>query len=762
MGEEGSTAMRSHGLPAVRTAILCIGCLFPLLCRTYALEGHALVRDSSRVMLVDCATGVRELVAEGNVAGACFSPEGDRIAYVKDDAIHVTGGPGETARRLGSGGVHVNLSWAIDDALYWVDGRNIYRFPAAGGARTLVHRIVSGIAVFHWGGASVCGTRAGAQTSGLTGVDLLEHTETVIGGGCNASISSDGMRGGNFHPSHGAVQFMPFDTSEIDGYKLIPFRGMGGFTAFSRSSPDHILVQISPSSIDTGAVFGAYIIDIHSEVISYIGSGTPLDYHPSPGRILLPSVRIQTDTVRFFAERGEEAALAKRLTVVNSGAGAMRLVETRSSATWLEVTRLGKANAQSLTLTVDTTGVADGVYSTRVAVHAANALTQDTVVVILSLGVSSGPVLALSSEEIAARAREGDSNPQVACIDVTNAGSGRLGGLDTEETAPWLSTQVQGSGNSFRVCNTIDVADLEAGTYSARVVLRATGAVASTAYTVNLTVTSAGEPATLVVMPDSAVIGPGQSVTFAAEARDSDGVSIDAPISWFRSGALGTISDLEGPTTVFTAPETAPHTVTLEARCGYITRYIRVHIDADAKPFITVIAPRQGIRVPPDTTLHIEWTTNLVDRVNLSYCINGDDWIMFENYGVTKGVDSTWGRYPWRVPNRPGDTCIIRVMEYNSHYPACSGWFVIRDDSPVLPPDGALAARETMNPSDRTVVLYDIMGRVTASSSAARVRAQGHGFAPGYYIVHEPADTKRISRYGTVLLNATGYAPALP
>ncbi len=717
--------------------------------RVFALGGAALVNDSSKILRVNCATGVREFVAEGEVAGACFSPDGNRIAYVKDNAIFVCDGPGTSAQRLGSGGVHVNLSWDINGYIYWVDGRNIYRFPAEGGTRTSVHRITSGTAVFHWGGVSVCGTRAAAQASLLTGVDLLTGTETVIGGGCNASISSDGMRGGNFHPSHGAVQFMPFDTSEIDGYKLIPFSGMGGFTAFSRSSPDHILVLIHPSSIDTGVLYGAYIIDIHSEAISYIGSGTPLDYHPSPGQILLPQVRINTDTVRFFAQRGEEATLSKELTVTNGGAGAMRLVQTTSSATWLSIARQGKANAQSIVLTADTAGIPDGMHSTRLAVHAANALTQDTVVVILSLGVSSGPVLALSTEEVTLNVREDDSNPSAACIDVTNAGNGTLGGLTANETASWLSTRIEGGGNSFRVCNTVDLRELTAGSYSTRVTLQATGAAASAAYVVNLNVASSGEAATLVVMPESTVVAPGQSVTFAAEARDSAGVAVDALISWFRSGGLGTLSDLQGPTTVYTAPESAPHSVMLEARCGYIKRYIRIRVDSNATPFITVLAPRQGLEVSPDTTIHIEWTTNVVNRVNLSYCVDGgDNWILLEDYSIDQGVDSTWGKYPWRVPNRPGDTCLIRITDYNGNYPAYSGWFVVRGGSNVHRPDGELALPVgTVESPPRAVSICDIAGRVRATGTTRDLTMLLRSLAPGYYLVFEHTeDGRRVLR----------------
>jgi len=729
--------------------IVSITLCFLFSSKTSALEGVALVRDTTKLFFVNCATGDREeIVSSDDLGGACFSPNGKRIAYVKDNRIYVTDGPNKSPVSLGRGGHYINLGWDINGYIYWADGMRIYRVPVEGGERKLVHRINTGENLFHWGGVSVCGTRAAARTIGLVAIDLINRTDGTIGGGCNASISSDGMRGGNFYPSHGAVQFFPFDTAEIEGYKLISFKGMGGYTAFSRSSPDHIMVYIVPSSIDKDVKTGAYIIDIHSEKMSYIGSGYPLDYRPSTGSILLPIVNI-ADTVRFFAEKGKSATITKELTVTNDGAGTMRLVEAATNAAWLDVSRCGKANAQKLQLTVDTSAVANGIYSTRLTVHCANAVSQDTVMVILSLGVQTGPVLSLSSEEVTISGMEGGSNPETACIAVKNAGTGTLGNLTVQKSASWLTTKITGSGNDFSICNNVNLAGLKAGTYTDKITINAAGATASSAYAVKLTIEGDRKPATIVAMPESLVIGPGQSATIAAEVRDSSGVSIDdAPIKWFLSTHVGSISDDSGPTTVYTAPNDAPHQLTLEARSGYVFRYIRIRVDSNAVPFISVLAPRQGLNCPPDSTIHIEWTTNLVDRVNLSYSLNnGKTWITIGNYSVNKG-DDKWGKYPWKVEGEPGDTCKIKITDYNGNYPAYSGWFVVRDNISVHQNPMITIAPKSPN----IVNVCDIMGRVRATGFSNKIDVILHDLTPGYYVLLEYDDAQRcISKKGIFL-----------
>lgn len=84
---------------------------------------------------------------------------------------------------------------------------------------------------------------------------------------------------------------------------------------------------------------------------------------------------------------------------------------------------------------------------------------------------------------------------------------------------------------------------------------------------------------------------------------------------------------------------------------------------ASEEPSISLIRPNGGEVWCVGTTPHIKWTATDVDNVEIFYSTDG---------GVGWGLvapsvriwDSSWGDYPWTVPDQVSDQCLIVVQVY--------------------------------------------------------------------------------------------------
>jgi len=111
-------------------------------------------------------------------------------------------------------------------------------------------------------------------------------------------------------------------------------------------------------------------------------------------------------------------------------------------------------------------------------------------------GGGGSPAIALSPTSLSFSATAGGANPAAQNVSVTNSGSGTLADVTTSISygsgSNWLSVSRSGSGNSQTLANSVNIAGLAAGTYTATVSVYSTGASNSPqSYSVTLTVSAA-------------------------------------------------------------------------------------------------------------------------------------------------------------------------------------------------------------------------------------------------------------------------------
>ncbi len=215
----------------------------------YAVNGSLLFCNSvSRwsagdLLLYDMATGRMDTLYKGKAYGACFSPDGKRVAFSIDGTrpIHiydlVTG-------RIDSIGLPIddaNLSWATDSCIYWGRHRNIYKIHSVTGKVSLAYTIqmtyspISGdtqIAGVLTGGVALNGNRgAFALWSDNIGnrsvsMDFVARSEIAINDGadtrlsCQATISSDGEYVATANYNHTRIIVRPYNSNTITTQSL--------------------------------------------------------------------------------------------------------------------------------------------------------------------------------------------------------------------------------------------------------------------------------------------------------------------------------------------------------------------------------------------------------------------------------------------------------------------------------------------------------------------------------------------------------------
>ncbi|MBI2931981.1 MAG: choice-of-anchor D domain-containing protein, partial [Planctomycetes bacterium] len=184
-----------------------------------------------------------------------------------------------------------------------------------------------------------------------------------------------------------------------------------------------------------------------------------------------PTIGLSTTTLSFIAPSGGPSPSPQAFYVSNTGTGTLRWTGT-DDATWLSVSpRKGRSRtgqSRKVRASVDTTGLADGVYSATITITD-NTATNSPQTISVSLLVTSSAVIGLSPASLTFNAPVGGPNPAFQNVTVSNLGAGTLS-YTAGATAPWLSLNpaagslVAGASSNMSVA--VDVTSLAAGTYS--------------------------------------------------------------------------------------------------------------------------------------------------------------------------------------------------------------------------------------------------------------------------------------------------------
>jgi len=211
---------------------------------SYAINGSLLFCNAINrwspgdLMLYNPATGIMDTLYKGKAYGACFSPDGKKVAFTVD-GTHPIYMISLVTGRLDSIGKPIedaNLSWATDNSIYWGRHRNIYKIHAVTGNVSLAYTIQMSyspisadtqIAGVLTGGVSLAGTRgAFALWSDNIGnrsvsMDFIEKSEIAINDGantrlsCQATISSNGEFVATANYNHKQIIVKPYNSNSI-------------------------------------------------------------------------------------------------------------------------------------------------------------------------------------------------------------------------------------------------------------------------------------------------------------------------------------------------------------------------------------------------------------------------------------------------------------------------------------------------------------------------------------------------------------------
>ncbi len=249
-----SLVVRPASAGAARTLVRTSDSIGPL---TWSPDGAhlAVVINTTRLVVIDVASGARRVVARGQIQGASFSPDGRRIAYARSRSarllahvnVLVAGVDGSGRRALTHDGRSLWPVWGPSRIAYTHERLRRADAPAyqlrvmrpdGGGVRQLTHlripRLLSGLTPTAW---SADGTRllaeyGGQDTSEAWVVDVASGRARDLTGGF------DGVLGADLSPDGTTVlvQRGYFDNPRRQSIATIPFRGGRATTLVRRGS----------------------------------------------------------------------------------------------------------------------------------------------------------------------------------------------------------------------------------------------------------------------------------------------------------------------------------------------------------------------------------------------------------------------------------------------------------------------------------------------------------------------------------------------
>jgi hypothetical protein len=178
------------------------------------------------------------------------------------------------------------------------------------------------------------------------------------------------------------------------------------------------------------------------------------------------------------------------------------------------------------------------------------AIRSDSDTLVLNITSPANPQIGVNPNTITFNATAGGSNPASQGVNVTNTGSGTLGGLGfaiqyNTGTPGWLSGSLSGPTAPATLTLSATTGALAPGTYTATVTVQSTQITGT--QTVNVSfIVGLGAPASLVVTPGYAAIrttAPSQTVQLSDTIKDSFGNVLPNTTTWTsRSPAVATVS----------------------------------------------------------------------------------------------------------------------------------------------------------------------------------------------------------------------------
>lgn len=197
-----------------------------------------------------------------------------------------------------------------------------------------------------------------------------------------------------------------------------------------------------------------------------LGQGVKLDLHV--GEISEdPYISLSPASFTFNAIEGGSDPSDKTLEIWNSGGGNLSW-SVSDDAAWLSLSPTSGSSTgevDDVDLSVDTSGLSDGVYNATITITGSGAInTPQQVPVTLNVSETAVPYLGFSPASFSFSATEGDSDPSDKTLKIYNSGGETLN-WSVSDDAAWLSlspTSGSSTGEDDEVAVSVDATGMEA------------------------------------------------------------------------------------------------------------------------------------------------------------------------------------------------------------------------------------------------------------------------------------------------------------
>jgi glucose/arabinose dehydrogenase/PKD repeat protein len=247
-------------------------------------------------------------------------------------------------------------------------------------------------------------------------------------------------------------------------------------TPATGSAPQNLTAAVNVSGLAAGTYTATVTVTSPGVQGSPASIPVTLTVAPPPSP---PQLSVMPASLSFSGTEGGAGPAAKSLAVANTGGGTLTFTAS-DDAPWLAVTPASGSAPQSLSVSVDTTGLAAGTYSGTVTVTSSGVQGSPAAIPV-SLTVNpapAGPALSVAPATLSFNATAGGATPAAKTLDVSNTGGGTLS-FTASDDAPWLTVAPASGLAPQALTVSANPAGLAASTYTATVTVSASGASGS-------------------------------------------------------------------------------------------------------------------------------------------------------------------------------------------------------------------------------------------------------------------------------------------
>jgi len=195
-----------------------------------------------------------------------------------------------------------------------------------------------------------------------------------------------------------------------------------------------------------------------------------------------PTIGVSPTNLSFTTTQGGANPATQTLSISNTGDGTLSWTAS-DDASWLMLSPASGTGDGGVTLTVTTGALTAGSYSATVTLSATGTDSVTVPVTFTVATASMPPAIGVSPTSLSFTAIKGGADPATKTLSISNTGGGILN-WTAIDNAPWLTLltmlgQASGTGNEV-VTVSVSTGSLAVGTYTASIIVSATGATSVT------------------------------------------------------------------------------------------------------------------------------------------------------------------------------------------------------------------------------------------------------------------------------------------